>query len=188
MTTLPTANWIDACALPGTMRVLQTVDDVSVQLPIPFAMRFWGATIAAGSPINVCSNGWIGMGGMPNNSLSGMIPSPTTPDLVGPHFGDLYTRTTGVCVASTGAAPSRAFVVEWDDVHYCCTDDPTVHLTFEVVLHESSGEIDFVYQTMGGERPEAVGIQNATGSSVTLACPGRCTQAAGTTLRFVPGA
>ena len=50
---------------------------------------------------------------------------------------DLMLRT-GVCTATMGLAPTRQFVIQWSDAHFCCTDDPAVHLNFEVVLNETS--------------------------------------------------
>ena len=78
----------------------------------------------------------------------------------------------------------------WNDGHHCCTDDPNVHLTFEIVLTETTRTIDLVYGTMMGARSSTVGVENQTGSAAVSGCPGgtvySCVPASNTSVRFVP--
>jgi len=104
---------------------------------------------------------------------------------------DLYTRAAGICVAAVGAAPNRRQIVTFSDVHFCCTDDPTVHMTFSVMLNEGTNVIDIVYQTMAGLGTDGsrgtVGVQNGNG---TVGTPYRCGIAgsivSGLAIQFVP--
>jgi hypothetical protein len=85
-----------------------------------------------------------------------------------------------VCAAITGQAPHRRFVVQWQDVYDCCSENPAMHLTFEVVIHEAGNDsnvIDFVYPRMdGSHRTATTGIEDGDGvegtsSSGTLSGP-----------------
>jgi hypothetical protein len=190
--TTPTAElvpWIDACATPGHTDLLAMVDDQSARVSLPFAFRYWATDLAAGAQINITSNGWMGMDGNTLASLSGSVPSTSTPNaVIAPHWGDNYTRGP-ICVATVGTAPNRQFVVQWNDTYYCCSDSGTVHNTYEVILSEGSNFIDFVYQTMGGSRAQTMGIEDQSGSMGINACPGgtgTCAPTAGQRIRFVP--
>jgi hypothetical protein len=181
--------WIDACSAAGHTVILPTTDDGSTSVMLPFPFRYWATDLAAGAPINVCSNGWMGMDGVANNSLGGTIPSALAPNsVIAPHWGDLYTSASGICVATVGTAPNRQFVVEWNAATYypLGTLGP---LTFEVILNENSGAIDFVYQTMTGARAETTGLEDPTGAMAIGGCGATtysCTPTAGTRVEFDP--
>jgi hypothetical protein len=191
MQTAPTAAmvpFIDACAVAGHTAILSGVDDGSARVPLPFPFRYWATDLPAGAMINVTSNGWMGMNGVASASLGGSVPTTSTPNaVIAPHWGDNYTRGP-ICIATVGTAPNRQWVVQWNDTHYCCTPG-TTHLTYEVILSEGSGLIDFAYQTMDGARSQTMGIENQTGMMGINACPGGtggCTPTAGQRVRFVP--
>lgn len=190
LTRMSTGSWIDACGAPGGMRQLMSTDDNAVPSPLPFALRYWGATLPAGQPVNVCSNGWIGLDGVHDVALTGMLGSMNAPNsVVAAHWGDLFTRAGGICIATVGTSPNRSWVVEWDDAHYCCNDDPMVHLTFEIVIHETSGVIDLAYNQMAGARPAfPAGIENSIGDTAVTSCAGGgpCDVSGGNQLRFTP--
>jgi hypothetical protein len=191
MQTTPTAGvtFIDACAAPGRLTVLPTADDSSTRVPLPFPFRYWATDLATGSMINITSNGWMGMAGDTFASLGGTVPSASLPNaVIAPHWGDNYTRT-GICIATVGIAPNRQWVIEWFDTHYCCFADPSIHITYEVILSEGTNTIDFVYSTIMGARSQTMGIENQTGTMGINACPGgvgSCTPTTGQMIRFVP--
>lgn len=173
-TMAPTApTWVDICNAPGSRRVLPMVDDREEQAwgAIPFAVRVWDQPVQP--PFTISSNGWMSFVPGANGSLSGTVPARDTPNLtVAGFWRDLYTRASGICYGVTGAAPNRRFVVQWQDLHFCCSDDPAVHLTFEVVVHEArpprqNNVIDVVYQQMDGAvgQTGGAGIENADGSN-----------------------
>jgi hypothetical protein len=183
------APWIDACAEPGHTEHLGGLDDASATVTLPFPFRYWATDLPAGANINITTNGWMGMDGMMDASLGGTVPERFEPNaVIAPHWGDDYTRGP-ICVATVGAAPSRKFVVEWNDTYYCCGDDGRVHNTFEVVLSEGTGTIDFIYLGMTGARAQTTGIEDQTGMNGINACPGgigSCTPMDGERIRFLP--
>ena len=128
------------------------------------------------------------MDGASDASLSGSVPSTGTPNsVIAPHWGDNYVPGV-MCVATSGVAPNRLFIVEWPGTHYCCSTSTTV-LTYEVILRESSGIIDFAYDEMTDAREQTMGIENQTGELGINACPGgsgTCLPTAGQRVRFTP--
>ncbi len=190
----PAVAFANACSSVGHRTVLTLNDDGSVNIPqttgmplvtIPFQVRYYNTVMPV--PFTVSTNGWLSLVGALTTSLSGTIPSASAPNSVlAPQWTDLYTRASGICYDVVGAAPNRRFIVQWQDLHYCCTDDPAVHLTFEVIIYEApagtNNTIDFVYSNlMGQSRTATVGIENQTGTGGTVV-PGSF--AAPTALRF----
>ncbi len=184
----PGADWVDACAAPGHETVLPNVDDGSILRPLPFAFRYWDVSRPAGAPVNISSNGWLGLDGVSNVALTGHIPigAPSPRSVVALHWGDLVTRTQGVCVATVGDAPARRWVAEWADAFYCCGDNRDEHLTFEAIVEESTGAIELVYQTLTNGRPMTVGIENGDNTDWVGVCNSGspCGVTAGTAIRF----
>src|SRR5206468_1943337 len=99
---------------------------------------------------------------------------------------EILTRslpTAAICAALVGAAPSRSLVIEWRDLSHQrdseWTDlsyrlDPA---TFEVVLHESTNVVEYLYRGVGtgdvdGVTEYGVGIQSRNASSFAVH-PGR---------------
>jgi hypothetical protein len=187
-TTVAEAPWIDACAASGSLMVLPGYDDGDILEPLPFAFRYWATDLPAGSMINLSTNGYIGMNGILSSSYSGTLPSTVTPNaVVAAHWGDLETRTTGMCVDTIGAAPDRQWVVEWNDAEYLA--DPTAHLTFEIVLAESGATIDVIFNTTTNAISRYTGIEDQTGGMSLGGCAAgayMCVPTAATRIRFEP--
>lgn len=190
----PRPTFIDACSLPGRQTLLSAADDQSARVQVPFQFRYWSTMLAAGTPINVSTNGWINAQLPPStlSSLSGTIPGAAQPNaVIAPYWSDVVTRG-GMCLATVGAAPARRWIVMWNDVyHYgsaVADGGATQHLTFEVVLYEGSHAIEFAYQRMDGAGPVTVGIENYAGDVGVSGCPGttntRCVPAANSAVRF----
>jgi hypothetical protein len=181
--------FINACAEPGARTILTNVDDRMELVTLPFPVRFWDRDIPAGASIGVSSNGYVQMNSMLNSTLSGTIPSTSTPNaVIAPYWGDNYTSATGICVATVGAAPNRRFVIQWDDAYHCCSRG-TTSTTYEIIISETTGIIDIVYRTMTDARDSTVGIENDTGMLHVGGCPmgaTRCTPATGSATRFIP--
>ncbi len=181
--------FIDACAAPGSTTILSGVDDQIIAQPLPFPVRFWNRDIAAGAMVGVSSNGYIQMNSSLDNSLSGTIPSASTPNaMIAAYWGDNFTSTPGICLATTGTAPNRKWVVQWADAYHCCSRG-TTSTTYEIIVSETSGIIDFVYRTMTDARDSTVGLENDTGMMAIGGCAmgaTRCTPATGTATRFIP--
>lgn len=179
--------FINACTVPGHTEHLPMTDDSSVLVALPFAFRYWATDLPAGSMINVSTNGFISMDGVINASLSGTVPSASTPNaVIAAHWGDNQTRGP-ICVATVGTAPNRQFVVLWNDTHYYANMTP--RLTYEIILYEGSNFIDLVYETMTGARAQTMGVENQTGMAAVNACPGgaaTCIPSPGQRVRFLP--
>lgn len=195
-TSAPTAAqvpFIDACAVAGHMEFLAGADDQSAQTSLAFPFRYWATDLPAGAVVTVVSNGWIGMDGVTNSALTGTIPSAVLPNaVIAPYWGDDMNRSVSPqCIATVGTAPHRSMVFEWHDAAHCCPADTmaTVHLTYEVVLTEGAGTIDFIYQQMAGTRAQTVGIENQGGTAGLSGCSGgspSCAPATGERIRFTP--
>jgi hypothetical protein len=184
---LTSVPFIDACAAPGHTEHLASMDEGSVRVPLPFGFRFWATDLPAGSMINVTTNGWIGMDGATSMSSSGTIPSTSAPNaVIAAHWGNNHTRGP-ICVATVGTAPSRQFVVQWNDTHY--SGSTTAHLTYEIILSEATQFIDIAYGPMMGTQARVMGIENQAGSSGINACRGgasTCSPTEGQRVRFLP--
>ena len=182
-------TWVDACAAAGSMHVLSGADDSGGTIGLPFATRWWGAAIAAGTSIGISSNGNLQVGATSaNTAFSGSIPSTATPNgVIALQWADLVMSSTGVCIATTGTAPARRFLVEY--AHATTYLGGTEDLNFEVSIAEGSGIIEFAYNTMSLSATATVGLENATGSAAAGGCPGgstSCTVPSGRHVRFTP--
>jgi hypothetical protein len=135
--------FINACNQPGATVFLQNIDDAFGTFMLPFTFRFYGTPMRT---TWVSSNGVIGFGS-PSPEFSntcGLMSGVSNGVLA--FWDDLYTRASGVCVATVGPAPNRQFIATWSDVALL-SDFPRSHLTFSVVLNEGTDTIDVLYAT-----------------------------------------
>ena len=178
----PEVAWVDVC---GAQRILASLDDSAQLVAMPFAFPYWGTVIAAGAQVNVSTNGFLSLDGVYSSSLSGSLPLSSSPNgVIAPQWRDLVTGANGVCLGVVGAGSARRWVVQWPNVrNYTGGGD----LSFEVILHEETGIIDFVYATMTGAQSATAGIESPTGSAGVGACGSTlCTVASNTRVRFTP--
>ncbi|MDO9016265.1 MAG: hypothetical protein Q7V43_05090 [Myxococcales bacterium] len=178
---------VDACAAPGSTRILESVDDAAEAVPLPFTTLWWGATLPTGTPMAVASNGVVHVNGADGPFVRFQaIPSAAAPNgLISAQWRDLYTSPDGVCVATVGAAPSRRWVAQWIDTGVLGV---TSSLNFEVIVHEGTGVIDLVYDTMSGAGDGSVGLENPTGTQAVGGCGATlCTVRSNARIRFTPG-
>ncbi len=179
--------YLDVCGEPGAVRVLMSSDDESVSMPLPFATRWWGAPLASGATMVVAVNGAISVGG-----TSGLfpvyqaIPDTRVPNgVIAVHWADLFNTAGGTCVAAVGAAPTRRWVVQWVNT---AIRGVTSNLSFEVIVHEGSGVIEFAYGSLS-DSGAAIGLENPTGTEVASGCIGTtipCEVTSNARLRFTP--
>ena len=98
------------------------------------------------------------------------LPSASAPPLlIAPFWDDLVLRA-GVSQVLTdiqGVAPARVYVIEYRNVGFY--NDTNSAITFQVLLHENSNEIDFEYVNLSGALGDGssatVGIQNASATA-----------------------
>ncbi len=165
-----TVPFVDACGAPGAVRMLAGADDaIGTAVTIPYMFPFFGRPYTSVRP---SSNGYVLFGSTPAPTDNNYYPLMALPDTSRPRpaafafNSDLYQRSTGVCVATIGAAPSRRTVIQTLDATMCCDATDDSHFTFEMILNESDGTLDFVYQTidfgMSGGADFVIGVQNET--------------------------
>jgi hypothetical protein len=183
---LPTTEeYIDACALPGATRVLDGADDVRVAVELAFPFRYWSSELTAGTVLNWTTNGYLQMNEVRTALPVGRIPDADTPNgVVAAYWGDLI-NVREQCHAVMGTAPARRQVFEWPDTHHCC---PAMmpQLSIEVVLHERTHLIDFLYRSRVGMRAFTVGIENETGTAAVSPCPMNSMCIPASNYRFTP--
>ena len=171
-TPTPPPAFLDACALTGSVTVLQAHDnDVTMVAALPFAsaFSFYGAPV---TKYWVNTNGVLGVDpSLPTINPFVLCPLP----MIGvPHpaiyafADDLETRDSGICIATTGAEPNRQFVVTWKDA--MLKGKTSSHLTFSVVLTETTNTVDLAYETLTGGTGGAaegsgatIGLEDSTG-------------------------
>lgn len=149
-------------------------DCVSAATPIGFDFSFYGTNY---STVFVSSNGFLSFTDVGDGCCSGPpIPTPDGMDgLVAGFWTDLYPGGTGAVRTETiGVAPNREFVVDFEQVWYCC-QGPFV-VDFQMILHENS-DIELQYGQMddrgytgtaGIEDPSGTkGLQIVNGPSAT---------------------
>ncbi len=181
--------FVNACTTTGHTNILPSTDDGSAIAMLPFPFRYWTVDLPMGAPVNIASNGWMGMNGVRNASLGGAIPAAAAPNsVIAALWTDLITSLTGICLATVGTAPNRRWVVQWLNAHNYPSGGS---MTFEIVLSETSGTIDLVYRTMTRPGAGSVGIENETGMMGMNGCMGigmgmMCSPPAGTAIRFTP--
>jgi hypothetical protein len=179
--------YVDACGAPGSVRLLQSADDGTAMVTLPFATRWWGAAVASGARVYVSSNGNAQLDTSSGwSALSGTIPSASLPNSVlAPQWADQVVSASGVCVATVGAAPSRRFVVQWSGSRYYLDSNS---LNYEVILHEGSGVVDFAYGAMSGVVASTVGIESPDGARAFGPCATRhsCVMVSNARARFTP--
>lgn len=172
-------TFVDACTADATRPTFATLDDaLSPAVPLGFTLRAYGADYTS---MQVSTNGMIVLGDGPMlvppiTVVGDGFPWPGAPrPVVAAFWDDLVLRAANaVCVRTTGTAPSRTTVIQWNDVSIYMVD--TSHLTFELVLREGSNQIDFVYQTLNAGSGLAaraagasagIGVQGAMGTDST---------------------
>ena len=135
-------------------------DDALVEVLLPFPFSFYGTTY---NFVRISSNGVLLFTGeridFENLCLS-PEPAAGMGDMIAPYWDDLNLAFAGVVQTEViGEAPERVFVVEWDDVPSFANVDDRV--TFEVQLHEGTGNITFLYEDVARQ-------QGNRGSSATI--------------------
>ena len=182
-------SWVDACSQPGAMTVLAGSDDGTSIVALPFLFNFYGSPFAS---VGVASNGMLSFTSPTYVPTNTTLPTATVANTIFSFWDDLQQRN-GICIAVTGSAPSRRYIVEENDAYFYGSATPTTeHLSFETVLSETTNTIDVLYQQMdGGTRANGdsatVGIQQGTGPTVDLVGFNAAgTTPAGRTIRWTP--
>ncbi|MES2678847.1 MAG: T9SS type A sorting domain-containing protein [Bacteroidota bacterium] len=152
----------------GSVNLIGTgIDDTptAAAIAIGFNFNYDGNTY---SQFNASPDGWISLGGgTASNQFSNVLTSTTNIPKISAYWDDLATGTTGYVRSQLlGSAPTRTLVVEW----YVTIPRATTgaaNSTFQALLHEGSGKIEFRYGTLG---VDGTGLSSCglTGDAVTF--------------------
>jgi hypothetical protein len=181
-------QYINACASPGVVDTTNLVNNGNVDsVALPFDFTLWdqnypGSGTTPATTVNFAIDGEITFGNVPVDFPGpsvDLLPSGNdsfaTPG-IWPFWDDLTFAAGGgnICYATSGSAPQRLFVIEWQGMDFNEAPDVGSDLDFEAILHEGTSQIDFVYHSMvpasgntsnRNKGTEAfVGTQNATGT------------------------
>ncbi|MEN9323592.1 MAG: hypothetical protein RL699_1372 [Bacteroidota bacterium] len=144
------------------------VGDDGIQNNVAFGFPFNFGGVMYGT-FSISTNGWIRLGGDVNgqswvNNLSEA--NPQNPLIAA--FWDDHNRTTGsIQYASGGTAPNRYMEIGWDAINIGNGGavNATAFASFKMVLHETSGIIEFIYSnTMNspGGLTASIGLVDTT--------------------------
>ncbi|MDZ7792101.1 MAG: hypothetical protein U5L08_16685 [Xanthomonadales bacterium] len=145
---------------------LDNADDDTSVVPVGFSFEYYGATY---TEVEISSNGFVSFtqtGG--SECCSGeSIPDSSTPNnMIAGFWEDLDPGEGGIIRTETLGSPgSRQFVIGFYDVPD--NDDPAnVVNTFEVILHETTNDIELAIQDVQFDDVDdkVVGIENADGT------------------------
>jgi|GEM_PF-1080972 len=179
----------------GTPIAITGPDEKPAFFPIGFELPWFDGTrtVAWASP-----RGFLVLGSEPVLEVPNLypdatacFPDPAPPnDVVALYWRDLACDPASHCSIRTalrGEAPGRALLVQWTNAHPAWQEGPA--LTAQVALFET-GAIELRYDKLVGFDPKGtfVGLENADGTvGASFAC-GEPRLAAGTSLRYEPGA
>ena len=156
-----TGNTID----PGTTDTGNHGDDVTTTINLPFSVQFYDQTF--GTAI-VGSNGTLGFVANGNAFTNACLPAAAENMAVLPNWDDqrtdiglpgcsTWTNGCGIFTSVSGTTPNRVFNIEWHAVFFA---DTSTTADFEIQLHESTNQIDFIYgDVAGGGSSATVGVQ-----------------------------
>lgn len=174
----PTATWVAADELPGYSNsagafnfiditgsgtALSLGDDSSAVVTSPFSFNFYGVT---SNQMCVNNNGHVVFA--TSNFCSGNFSNQSFPATVFanpvflPFWDDMFTGGNDY-FATVGSSPNRQFVVEWAGKDPFSTPGLSPGYTYELVLNESDGSIDFNYSNVVSGSPHDNGASATVG-------------------------
>lgn len=151
-----TYEWLDVGT--GATCVSLNDDQESAAIPIGFTFNFYGTDY---TDLRIGSNGYVTFQANTLRGFGGQCPLPMDMDgssetvnlAVYGFFQDLNpleTTSGDLCYATLGTAPDRTFVVSWNAIDYYLGDDwESDPVTFQIVLYETSNEIQINIQDAG---------------------------------------
>jgi hypothetical protein len=138
-------------------------DDTGVlNVPIGFPFGFYDQVFTS---IGVSPNGYLSFGATLDAPRGTSIPNQLVPNwLIAPRWNNLNPIAGGsVRYATMGQAPTRRFIVQWNAVPQFAMTDAN---TFQAVLFEGDGAIEFRYKTVTPPRfngDVVIGLENGSG-------------------------
>lgn len=146
-------------------------DQVSALIPIGFTFSFYCNNYTS---VAISSNGFITFNGASGSGCCGgqFLPNAADPNnLIAGGWDDLYPPGAGTIRYTTqGTAPNRRFVVNYDNIPFCCGTTPAV--SFQIVIYETTNIIEIYGANYSGITPGTIGVENIGGTIATTP-PGR---------------
>ncbi len=168
----PDAFGYQACTAPsfefedisGTGNAIDfgfSTDDGSALItPTGFDFPLYGTTY---NNLNVNTNGNISFGGTNTGYNNTDLTSGTYP-IIAPYWDDLVTNSTTQRVfwESRGVGADERLIVQWNTVRYYADSGGADPITFQAVLYDADGRIEFNYLDLVGS------VSNDNGASATV--------------------
>ena len=164
-------------------RVYLGDDQVSSAIPVGFNFNFYGSDY---SDIYISSNGFITFNSGSSNGCSSGSYLPhyqaNPSNLISFAWFDLYPPGNGsIEYFTTGTAPERKFIVNFNDIPVCCNSVPKV--SAQIILYEGTNIIE-IHSSFIEVSAGTMGIVNNGGTLATV-IPGRNSAAYSITNDFV---
>ncbi|HMO85936.1 MAG TPA: hypothetical protein PKC18_13565, partial [Lacipirellulaceae bacterium] len=134
--------------ISATGTAIALSDDQSAYISLGFNFNYFGNDF---STVNVCSNGFLSFLSSAALYQAEPLPGAMVPNMIAGAWTDLDPALGGeIYVETLGVAPNREFVVMFDDVRHRLdySDLDATPSTFEMILHETSNDIEFQYETL----------------------------------------
>ena len=142
-----------------------------------FEFEFFGGTYG---DVSIGTNGYLKLGGPNNGDATIFVTEDNFADqlynggasgndrpIVAPFWIDLDLRSVGSSLHREvrGVAPNRRFIVQYTNIEYRPGGAARGRATFQVVLFETTGQIEFRYESISdNQNSAAVGITDGTGT------------------------
>ena len=143
-----------------------------------FEFEFFGGTYG---DVSIGTNGYLKLGGPNNGDGTIFVTEDNFGDqlynggnsgndrpIVAPFWIDLDLRSVGSSLHREvrGVAPNRRFIVQYTNIEYRPGGAARGRATFQVVLFETTGQIEFRYESISdNQNSAAVGITDGTGTN-----------------------
>jgi hypothetical protein len=150
----------------GTNSTATGDDGIQNNIPFGFPFNFGGEIYTT---FSLSTNGWIRLGGVVNGQSWVNNLSPTNPQnpLIAPFWDDHNRNTGSIQYAASGVAPNRMMEIGWDNINIGNGGavSPNAFASFKMVLHETSGLIEFFYSNTlntAGALTASIGLLDTT--------------------------
>ncbi len=132
-------------------------DDGTTAVSLPFTFNYFGTNY---STINLCTNGYVQLGGASTTYSVAAFPSSLVPGAIALFWSDLDVLSPGAITYSTeGTTPNRTFVIKYNQVSPCCSFSDSYD--GEVILYETSNNIDILV-SKAASGTHTCGVQDAS--------------------------
>lgn len=164
-------NFVDISATGNKVAPTPGDEGVITGIPFGFDFEFFGTAF---NNISITANGYLTFFSSLVSAGNKPFPSPQAPNgLIAPFWDDLNPEQnpdSAVYYEIQGAAPDRRFIVQWDSIPL--NADPASRLTFEAILFEGSGEIQFHYLSMiNGNGSTGSGLVSGRSATIGIESP-----------------